>query len=304
MNILVTGGAGFIGSHLVDRLLEAGHQVCIIDDLSTGKKEYLNPQAKFYELDVRDQSIKKIFTDGNFDYVFHLAAQMQVIKSVEDPEFDKDVNVNGSHNVFLNSAATGVKKVIFFSTGGAIYGNVNSPADENFPANPDSPYAAHKYEAEQDLQKISKEHNLDYAILRPANVYGPRQYKGGEGAVIAVFTYNALEEKECTVYGDGNQTRDFVYVADVVDACLEVIKKEVNGIYNIGSGKETSVLDLIRTLTVSTGQELKYKHAPARSGEIQRSVLDAKKALNSFGWQAAVSLEEGLKKTLAWVKSL
>ncbi|MFA4941477.1 MAG: NAD-dependent epimerase/dehydratase family protein [Patescibacteria group bacterium] len=300
---LVTGGAGFIGSNLVDELIRRGHRVVIIDDLSTGKKEYLNSKAKFYQVDICSLKIEKIFKTEKPDFVFHLAAQMDVRRSVADPVFDNKINIVGSLNIFSNSLKQKVKKVIFISTGGAMYGDVSRPALETDLPKPDSPYAIHKLAAEEHLQMFNKLYGLDYTILRLANVYGPRQYKGGEGAVVAVFTYNILHNKKSFIYGTGKQTRDFVYVGDVVDACLKAVEKKSQGFFNISSKKEISVLSLIKEIEKAVGKKIQSEKKPARGGEVKRSVLDNSRAKKFLSWNPNVSLDVGIKKTLEWVKN-
>ncbi len=301
--ILVTGGAGFIGSNLVDRLIDEGHDVVVIDNLSTGKREYINSKAKFFEADVCDaEKMQEIFEKEKFDYVFHLAAQIDVIKSVEDPMFDNKVNAVGSYNIFKASADTKVKKVIFVSTGGAIYGSVDGPATEDTLIKPMSPYAIHKFAAEKYLEMFHNIHGLDYTVLRLANIYGPRQYRGGECGVITIFLHNFLNGKQSVVYGDGKQTRDYVYVGDVINACLGAMKGGYNGTLNIGLGKEVSVLDIISDIEKATGEKFDYDFAPERPGEVLRSVLDARKAKEILNWKPEFSLEEGIKKTIAWTK--
>ncbi len=305
--IIVTGGAGFIGSNLADELIRLGHEAVIIDDLSTGKIEYVNPRAKFYQADIRDSAkIEEIFAfeskHAPIDYVFHLAAQMDVRKSVTDPIFDNQVNIIGSFNIFLASTKHQVKKVIFISTGGAMYGNISEPATEERLPNPDSPYATHKLAAEHNLAVIGKVHNLPYIILRLANVYGPRQYKGGEGAVIATFTNNAIIGEPSVIYGDGRQSRDFVYVGDIVKCCLTAAFSEKTGVYNVGFGQDTDLLELVEKLQKIVGHSLSYSHQPARAGEVYKSVLNNDKARNILGWEPRVSLEEGLKKTIDWCR--
>lgn len=300
--VLVTGGAGFIGSNLVDALINEGHEVVIVDDLSSGKKDYINPKAKFEQVDICSGQLSDIFSREKFDYVFHLAAQIDVRISVEVPIFDNKVNVVGSLNVFNNCIKNNVRKIIFFSSGGAICGNTESPASEDFPPNPDSPYAVHKYAAEKNLEILYKIHHIDYAVIRPANVYGPRQYKGGEGAVVAFFTHNALHDLESSIYGDGYQSRDFVYVGDVVDLCLLSMKSNRVGAYNVSTGKETNLFELIEAIKSVTGKDFKYRHQDPRAGEVRKSVLDSNKAKQELGWQQKVSLKEGISKTIEWLK--
>lgn len=302
---IVTGGAGFIGSNLVDELIRQGHEVIIIDDLSTGKAEYINPQAKFYRVDVRElEKLEQLFAQeaamGQIDYIFHLAAQMDVRVSVADPIKDNHINVVGSINIFNHAVKHKVKKVVFFSTGGAMYGNVDKPTTEEKLPDPDSPYAIHKLAAEHNLIALNKLHGLNYSILRPGNVFGPRQYKGGEGAAVAIFTYNNINDKESMVFGDGRQTRDYVYVDDVVRAAIIAAEHEANELVNIGTERPTSVLDLISIIKNITNKEFLYHHEPARPGEVRHSVLNRGKAKRVFGWQPEVSLEEGISRTINW----
>ncbi len=299
--ILVTGGAGFIGSNLVDALIDRGGEVVIIDNLSTGKEDYINPKAKFYKIDVCSDDVKNIFETEKPEYVFHLAAQMDVRKSVEDPVFDNKVNILGGLNIYNNAVRNNIKKIIFISTGGALYGDVKKPANEGVLPNPDSPYAVHKLASEQHLKILSNIHGIDYLILRLANVYGPRQYKGGEGAVVAVFTANAIEEKESTIFGDGKQTRDFVYVDDVVKACILSLEKG-KGVYNIGSAKAVNLFDIIESISTITKKDFKFKHAPERPEEIRDSVLSAQRAEKELGWGIEINLEDGISKTIDWFK--
>ncbi len=304
MKYLVTGGAGFVGSHLVDRLLNEGHEAVIIDDLSTGKKEYINPQARFYKVDICDEKLEDIFKEEKFDYVFHLAAQADVRVSIYNPKLDNKINVLGSLNVFENAFKNKVKKIVFFSTGGAIYGNVSEPAHEESLPNPDSPYAVNKYSAEKLLKIFSKIHNVDYIILRPANIYGPRQYKGCDGAAIATFTSNVLNGIENKIYGDGLQTRDFIFVEDVINLSQKAMHSEKKGVFNVSTGQKSAILDVIKIIGKVFGKEVKYRFEPERPGEVRNSVLDASKARQELNWEPKYNLEEGLKKTFEWLETI
>ncbi|MBU1991517.1 NAD-dependent epimerase/dehydratase family protein [Patescibacteria group bacterium] len=297
---LVTGGAGFIGSHLVDELIKQGNEVVIIDNLSTGKKENLNSKAKFFNVDICSPVIKKIFKSEKFDYVFHLAAQIDVRVSVAKPEFDNKVNAMGSYNIFKNCGLNKVKKVVFISTGGALYGDCLKPAKERTLIQPISPYAIHKYTAERYLELCYDLYNLNYVVLRLANVFGPRQYSGGECGVIGLFTHNIANNKPSTLYGDGTKTRDFVYVSDVVGACLKAIAVKQRGVFNIGNGKEISILQIINTIKKVAGKKFVYKQEKDKVGEVQRSVLDSSKAKKILNWEPKVKLEQGLKNTIDW----
>ena len=253
---LVTGGAGFIGSNLVDELINQGNEVVVMDNLSTGKKENLNSKVKFYKIDICASTVDKIFKREKFDYVFHLAAQIDVRASIAIPEFDNKVNAMGSYNIFKNSGLNKVKKVIFISTGGALYGDCLKPAKEQTLIQPISPYAIHKYAAERYLELCYALYNLNYVVLRLANVYGPRQYSGGECGVIGIFIHNIINNKPIALYGDGAQTRDFVYVSDVVSACLKAMAVKDRGVFNIGNGKEISILEIINAIKKSACKKL------------------------------------------------
>lgn len=300
MKILVTGGAGFIGSTLVDELIKQGHRVSVIDNLSTGKKEYLNSKAEFYKIDICSPAIGKIFKREKFNYVFHLAAQVDVRISVANPEFDNKVNALGSLNVFKRSGENKVKKVIFISTGGAIYGDCAKPATEESLINPGSPYAIHKYTAERYLEFCRDLYGLNYNVLRLANVYGPRQYSGGECGIVGVFTYNLIAGKPSVLYGNGLKTRDFVYVSDVVSACLKAMEVKQTGVFNIGNNKEISMLEVIDAVKKVAGKQFVYKKEPDRPGEVLRSVLNSGKAKKILGWRSEVKFEDGIKNTIAW----
>lgn len=299
---IVTGGAGFIGSNLVDALISEKHEVAVIDNLYSGKEDYVNDKAEFFNVDITSDEIKEVFQKFKPDYVFHLAAQIEVPRSVEEPVFDNQVNALGSLNVFKNSLEVGVKKVIFMSTGGAMYGNCEEPAREDKLIEPISPYAIHKYAAERYLALLNEENNLNYIVLRPANIYGPRQYKGGECGVIGIFTNNHLADKESIQYGDGSKTRDYVFVWDLVNACLLSMKSEHNGVYNIGRGIEVNNLDIIKIIEEVTGKSFKYKLSEDKAGEVGRSALDYTKAKNDLGWEPRIDLEEGIRKTFEWLR--
>jgi UDP-glucose 4-epimerase len=304
MKILVTGGAGFIGSNVVDAYVDAGHEVAIIDNLSTGKKENLSPNAKFYEIDLRDKNLVSVISEFSPDIINHHAAQIDVRKSVEDPIFNAEVNELGTLNLLDAAIKCKVRKIIFSSTGGAIYGEVErkSGADENHPQEPISPYAITKRSAEMYLQAYKVNHGLTYTILRYGNVYGPRQDPLGEAGVIAIFCGKMLKGDPPTIFGDGNQLRDYCYVGDVADANLLVLDKGDNQIFNIGTGKGTSVNDLFLNLKAVMKFEGDAKYAPARTGELFRSVLNCKKIKKELGWKPKTSIKKGLKLTLKWYK--
>ncbi|MFC1524302.1 NAD-dependent epimerase/dehydratase family protein [Thermodesulfobacteriota bacterium] len=313
MKILVTGGAGFIGSNVVDAYIDAGHEVVVMDNLFTGKWENINPQARFYLMDVRSAEVAKVFDREKFDLVNHHAAQMSVPASVEDPRFDADVNVLGFINLLEAAIKTGVKKVIFISSGGAIYGEAEEyPTSEGSPVVPLSPYAITKTVSEQYLAFYHHQHQLDYTVLRYANVYGPRQVPHGEAGVVSLFMDCLLHGKSCTVYHYPDEskgmTRDYCYVADVVQANLKALELGSQEAFNIGTGKETHTLELydaiyhaIKEVQPEINQSLKLpEKGPARLGDLSKSCLVIDKAKASLGFSPQCSLADGLRQTLAW----
>ncbi|MBI3753627.1 MAG: NAD-dependent epimerase/dehydratase family protein [Deltaproteobacteria bacterium] len=303
MRILVTGGAGFIGSNIVDAYLQEGHDVSVIDDLSTGRNENINPKARFYKADIGAEEMGKIFADGRFDVVNHHAAQIDVRKSAADPVFDAQANILGSLNILQQCVKYGIKNFIFASTGGAIYGEQEEfPATESHPTNPLSPYGIAKLAVERYLFFYKNTHGLNSTILRYANVYGPRQDPHGEAGVVAIFTQKLLRKEQPVINGDGMQTRDFVYVGDVVRANILALSYAEGGIFNIGTGRESTVNDLFRRLVDIAGVTVDERHGPAKNGEQKRSVIDFKKADKILGWSPQVSLEEGLKRTVDYFK--
>jgi UDP-glucose 4-epimerase len=304
LKLLVTGGAGFIGSHVADALIERGHDVVIVDSLLMGKRENVNPKAGFYLMDVRAKEIERMFEIEKFDAVFHLAAQMDVRKSVEDPMYDADVNVIGTLNVLRNCVRFGTKKVMFASTGGAVYGEQDAfPCDENHPTRPVSPYGVAKLCVEKYLFYFSTEFKLNYVALRFANVYGPRQNPHGEAGVVAIFTSKLLAGGQPVINGDGRQTRDYVYVGDVVQANLKALEYPQNDAFNVGTGVETDVNRIFGILNKSTGERARETHGPAKPGEQKRSVISYKKAKIKMNWEPKVGLEQGLKQTVEYFKT-
>ncbi|MBN2416643.1 NAD-dependent epimerase/dehydratase family protein [bacterium] len=300
MKILVTGGAGFIGSHLCDTFIEAGHDVVIVDNLVTGRRENINPEAAFYLMDIRSPELAKVFAYERFDAVCHQAAQMDVRKSVADPLFDADVNVKGSINVFENCARHGVGKVLFASTGGAIYGEQESfPCDETHPCRPVSPYGITKFTTEKYLYYYRMQYGLAHTILRYANVYGPRQNPHGEAGVVAIFTSRLLAGEQPVINGDGGQTRDYVFVGDVARANLLSLTGGENDVFNVGTGIETDVNRLFAILNEETGGTAAEQHGPAQPGEQRRSVISYAKAEKLLGFTPEINLETGLRKTVA-----
>jgi len=301
--ILVSGGAGFIGSHLVDKLIEIGHQVVVIDNLSTGKKENLNSKAKFYELDICDSQVSQIFQEEKPEIVFHLAAQIDVRKSVEDPIQNAKVNISGTLNILENCRKISVKKFIFTSSGGAIYGDTDTiPTAETHLENPESPYGITKLTVEKYLCFYQRTFGLNYTVLRLANVYGPRQSSKGEGGVIAIFCDKMLKGEKVTINGDGQQTRDFIYIGDVVKAAILAMEKEKSGVYNIATGIETNINEIFRKIKELTDCSCEQIHASAKLGEQKRSCLDFSQAKEELNWQPKYDLEQGLKETIKWFK--
>lgn len=299
MKCLVTGGAGFIASNLVDELLKAGHEVAVIDNLSTGKKENLNPEAVFYELDIGDPEISAIFQKEKPETVFHYAAQIDIRKSVENPAESAKTNILGSINILESCKKFGVKKIVFASTGGAIYGDAKIiPTPEDYPANPISPYGIEKLIVEHYLEFYKKEYGLDYLILRFANVYGPRQNPKGEAGVVAIFCDKILSGQQPVINGLGKQTRDFVFVGDVVRANISGLKK--TGVFNIGTGIETDINEVFSELKKSMGSDIKHIFGPEKHGEQARSCLDISMAKKILNWAPDVSFQDGLKKTINW----
>jgi UDP-glucose 4-epimerase len=303
MKVLVTGGAGFIGSHLVDRLIQEGHEVVVVDNLSTGKRRNLNRAARFCKLDIQSWRLERVFRNERPNIVMHLAAQMDVRKSVEDPVFDAQVNVLGTLNVLQQAIKHGVRKVVFSSSGGAIYGEQEIyPAPESHITRPLSPYGISKLCGEQYLSYYQRVSGLQIVSLRYANVYGPRQDPNGEAGVVAIFIQKLLNNEQAIVYGNGRQTRDFVYVEDVVEANLAVMAQETQGIYNVGTGEETSINDLLRILVSSTNSTCKEVHGPAKTGEQVRSVIDSGKLRQELSWEPRTELGEGIKRTVDYFR--
>lgn len=304
MKILVTGGAGFIASHIADAFIEDGHDVVILDDLSTGFEKNMNPNAKFVKLNILDKKVTDLFETEKFDVVNHHAAQMDVRRSVADPTFDANTNILGTINLLQNSVKYGVKKFMFASTGGAVYGEQEYfPADENHPTNPVSPYGISKLAVEKYLHFYLTEYNLKHTILRYANIYGPRQNPFGEAGVVAIFGSKLLKGEQPIINGTGEQTRDYTYVKDVVKANLITLTDAKSDIYNVGTGIETNVNDLFLLLNniFSIGQP--EKHGPPAAGEQMRSVISSEKIFKKFNWKPSTTLNEGLTETVSFFKS-
>lgn len=301
MKILISGGAGFIGSHVADALLEEGHEVHIVDNLSGGFEHNVPEEATFHKMDIRDEQIHKLWAEENFSVLYHLAAQMDVRKSVADPQYDADVNVKGFLNLMEAGRKNGLEKTIFSSTGGAIYGEPEyAPQDENHPLKPLSPYGITKRVSELYLFFYEKTHGIDWISLRYGNVYGPRQSPHGEAGVIAIFTERMLQNQQAFINGDGKQTRDYVFVKDVVQANMKALIHDKNDIFNVGTGSETNVETLFQEIQRLTETTIDQKHAEAKPGEQQRSVLSTQKIENELGWQQNYTIKEGLYETVKW----
>ncbi|HUK55956.1 MAG TPA: NAD-dependent epimerase/dehydratase family protein [Nitrospiria bacterium] len=304
MKVLVTGGAGFIGSHIVDRLIQEGHDVVVVDNLSTGKKKNVNRTARFYKMDILSSKIEKIFKKEKPDLISHHAAQMDVRRSVADPIYDAQVNVLGFLNVLENAVRCGAKKVIFASSGGAVYGEQQVfPAPETHPVHPVSPYGISKLAGEHYLYYYQRATGLNYVALRYANVYGPRQDPFGEAGVVAIFSQKTLVNDQPIINGNGKQTRDYVFVEDVVEAHMAVIENSIQGIFNVGTGKEVSVNQLFRALVEITGTKVKEVYGPEKRGEQIRSVLDYTKLKKAADWEPKVELHDGLKLTVDYFRT-
>lgn len=301
MRVLVTGGAGFIGSHVADRLLSSGHQVAIVDSLTSGRESNMPSDAQFYKADVKDAvALNTIFKEFKPESVMHFAAQKSVTHSVKDPIDDANENVMGSLNLLEVSSSSGVKKFIFASTGGALYGETIKPASEEENPQPESPYGIAKLAVEHYLGFYQKHRNLGTVVLRLSNVYGPRQDPHGEAGVVAIFCSRLKAGQPLIIYGDGKQTRDYIYVKDVAEAFVAALRLTKSHTLNIGTGREASVLDLVDGLTAVHGEASKVQHAAERPGELRRSVLDASRAETALKWKKRYHLERGLGETYAW----
>ncbi len=301
MKALVTGGAGFIGSHVADSLIEKGYAVVILDNLSSGKIENVNKKAIFVKASVNDD-LTGLFEREKFDYVFHLAAQINVRTSIKEPREDACVNILGTLNILNNCAKYGVKKIIFSSTGGAIYGdNVKIPTSETEEQNPASPYGIAKLTIEKYLKFYKDIYGLDYAVLRYSNVYGPRQNFKGEAGVVAIFIDKILKNEPLIINGSGEQTRDYVFVKDVADA--NILALELSGTFNVSTGKETNVNEISMKIKELMNSSLNEVHGIEIKGEIMRSCLDARKLIKE-GWMPKYDLERGLMETVGWFKGI
>ena len=304
MKILVTGGAGFIGSHIADAFSAAGHEVVVVDDCSTGKTANLNPRARFVQADIRDPKLADLFAAEKFEVVCHQAAKANVREAMEKPIEYADVNILGSLNLLELARRHGVRKFIYASTGGASYGEPQYlPVTEAHPINPLDPYGASKHHVEHYLYLYRANYGLQYTVLRYPNVYGPRQDPHGEAGVVAIFTNKMLRDEQPLINGTGEQTRDFVYVGDIARANLLSLDKGDGEIFNIGAGRETSINELFDHLHELTHFKGQRAHGPAKQGEVSRIYLDASKAQQQLGWSPQVGLAEGLALTVKYFNS-
>jgi UDP-glucose 4-epimerase len=298
LKILVTGGAGFIGSNIVDGYIDAGHEVAIIDNLSSGKESNINPKATFYKMDIRSPEIELVFAKEKPDIVNHHAAQIDVRKSVEDPEYDANINIIGMINLLQKCVKHEVKKVIFASSGGAIYGEPDVlPADESSALKPLAPYGASKVAGEVYLNCYQALYGLKYSAMRYGNIYGPRQDPHGEAGVIAIFCQSMLNDKEVKIFGSGDQLRDYVFVGDVVKANILALDKGDNLEINVGTGRGTSVNELFTRLKQIIGYAKDANYQPPRVGELDKTYLDFGKATEKLGWKPEVDIQRGLEQT-------
>ena len=304
MKILVTGGAGFIGSNIVDALIQGGYKAVVVDNLSSGRKTNINNKAKFYHADIVDESgMSRIFKKEKPDAVIHCAAQIDVRKSVADPKYDANINILGSINILKACVENKTKKIIFSSSGGTIYGECGKKApDENSFPNPLSPYGIAKHSVENYIRFYGEIHGLKYTILRYGNVYGPRQDPKGEAGVIAIFALRMLKNETVTIFGDGKQTRDYVYVSDVVAANIKSLKKADNKIINIGTGQAVPLNSIAKSMAMLSKTDKKPVYQPKRDGELFKSFLNNKKAAKLLNWKPKVKIAAGIKQTLEYFK--
>lgn len=304
MKILVTGGAGFIGSHIVDRFVQEGFEVVVADNLSTGSRGNVNPAARFYRADIRGRWLERVFRRERPAIVCHHAAQMDVRRSVEDPVQDAEINIIGTLNVLRNALKYGARKVIFASSGGAVYGEPMGgvPASESHPVRPSSPYGISKAVGDEYLRYFFEAGGLEYVSLRYANVYGPRQNPLGEAGVVGIFARKMLMGEQPIINGNGRQTRDFIYVDDVVEANVAALNKAAHGVYNVGTGKETTINELFGLLAGLITASCREVHGPAKKGEQLSSSLDSTRIHRALDWEPKVPLKEGLARTVEFYR--
>ncbi|QPJ62762.1 MAG: NAD-dependent epimerase/dehydratase family protein [Candidatus Nitronauta litoralis] len=303
MNILLTGGAGFIGSHVADAYLAEGHKVVVVDNLSTGNRELVPKGAIFYPVDITSSDIYQIMGDEKIEVINHHAAQISIQESVQNPDKDANSNIIGTLQLLQNAISFKVARVVFASTGGAIYGELNSvSADESTPPAPYSPYAISKLCAEHYLDFFKNVHGLDRVILRYSNVFGPRQNPQGEAGVVAIHCHRLARGDQPIIFGDGEQTRDFIFVQDVVSANIKALDENITGVFNVGTGRETSVNELTKTLIDISGKETEIDYQPAKAGDLIRSAINPKR-FNNLGWSSEHSLKDGLLETYRYFEN-
>ena len=301
--VLVTGGAGFIGSQLAERLVRLGHRVIVVDDLSAGRREYVPKKARFVQMHIADPRMTRLIEKEKPAYVFHLAAQIDLRASIKDPIMDAETNIHGSLRVLEGCRRAKVKKIVFSSSGGAMYSSPERiPTPESAPATPVSPYGIAKLAFELYLRSSHRTHGVPYVALRYANVYGPRQDLKGEAGIIGLFTRALLDGRTPVIFGDGEQTRDFVFVDDVVEANLRAMKSRAVGSYNVGTGRESSVNRIAALIAKAAGSSARIPHGPANKGEERRSALDSRRAKKDLGWSPKVRVEEGIARTVEWFR--
>lgn len=301
MKVLITGGAGFIGKFVVNSVINSGHTVAVVDNLSTGEMANVNKQASFYEMDIRDSKMQKIVHREKPDVLIHLAAQISVNKSMEQPILDAEVNISGTINILNCCVKECIKKVIYFSTA-AVYGNpLYLGIDENHPVDPISCYGISKLAGEEYIRLYSRHYGLKYTIFRLSNVYGYCRNKTTEGGVVYRFLESIVNQKEAVIYGDGRQTRDFVYVDDVAAACSKAIDSGDNETFNLGTGTATSINELIDIIRLRTGSKTVPRRSNFRTGDILHSYFDNSKITNSLGWKPGYTLEDGINETLTFI---
>ena len=303
MRVLVTGGAGFIGSHVADRCVEMGHEVAVLDDLSTGREEHVHSRAKFFRVSLLDDGLEGVFKEFSPEIISHHAAQVNVRRSVDDPAHDAQVNVVGSIRLFQCAARHRCRKVIYASSGGACYGEPKRlPASENTRVRPLCPYGVSKFAAEKYLQLFGDLHGLRYTILRYANVYGPRQDPHGEAGVVAIFSEMMMAGKRPSIFGDGSKTRDYVYVDDIVEANVLALTQGDGGTYNVGTGREVSDDQIFAAVRDAVGARMEPVYTEFRQGEVRRIALDAGRIRAELGWTPRVALENGVPRAVAYYR--